>query len=55
MKFEIKHRYSGAALFSGGADSLRLCVEARRLNDACVVASWPMYRGVDGEILEMAE
>jgi len=28
MIFEIKHRYSGVALFSGGADSLRLCIEA---------------------------
>ena len=28
MKFEIKHRFSGAVLFSLETDSLRLCVEA---------------------------
>ena len=28
MKFEIKHRYSGAVLFSLENDSLKLCVEA---------------------------
>jgi uncharacterized protein YjbI with pentapeptide repeats len=28
MKFEIKHRFSGAVLFSLETDSLKLCVEA---------------------------
>ena len=28
MKFEIKHRYSGAVLFSLETESLKLCVEA---------------------------
>ena len=28
MKFEIKHRYSGAVLFALECESLKLCVEA---------------------------
>ena len=28
MKFKIKHRFSGAVLFTLETDSLRLCVEA---------------------------
>jgi hypothetical protein len=38
MKFEIKHRYSGAVLFSLENDSLKLCVEA-------AVKSWADLSG----------
>jgi len=50
MKFEIKHRDSGAVLFSGGADSLRLCVEAAVKSGAdlsCADLSCADLRGAD--------
>ena len=30
MKFEIKHRFSGAILFSAETKSMRLCIEAEQ-------------------------
>lgn len=41
---QIKHQWTGAVLFKGDFDTMRLCVEAARNSDAiefCRKVGWP--------------